>query len=135
MLAFSPVIKFFSAVSDSNHQGIKASTTDDFLLLEHGKLWELTVALANLKPTTAERTNFFSIISHDVNEDAALINYWNKAVIVDEGNERTKMWLESAFVVKQGDKWVLRQLHSTRTDPQNIPDNVTFVAMHESHNI
>ena len=124
---FDPVVSFFTALSEANHQGIRDSTTENFVVLEHGEVWNLDKLLSVVRPKTSLRRNFFSVISEDVRGDTALVNYWNKALERSEnGEERTRAWLESVVVVKKRGTWRILQMHSTRLTPEQIPENVAF---------
>lgn len=124
---FDPVVSFFTALSEANHQGIRDSTTKNFLVLEHGEVWNLDKLLSFVRPKTSSRRNFFSVVSEDVRGDTALVNYWNKALERSEnGEERTRAWLESVVVVKECGTWRLLQMHSTRLTPEQIPQNIAF---------
>lgn len=124
---FDPVVSFFTALSEANQQGIRDSTTENFLVLEHGEIWNLDKLLSVVRPKTSLRRNFFSVVSEDVRGDTALVNYWNKALERSEnGEERTRAWLESVVVVKRRGTWRILQMHSTRLAPEQIPENVAF---------
>lgn len=124
---FDPVVSFFAALSEANHQGIRDSTTENFVVLEHGEVWNLDKLLSVVHPKTSLRRNFFSVVSEDVRGDTALVNYWNKALERSEnGEERTRAWLESVVVVRKRGTWRILQMHSTRITPAQIPENVTF---------
>ena len=123
-----PVVKFFTALSDSNPAQMRTAVTDDVQILEQGEVWDLTKLLSILKPRTTVRRNFFSVISEHVRGDTALINYWNKAQEkLDTGEERTRAWLESALVIRIDGQWKILQLHSSRLTPEQIPRDVEFV--------
>lgn len=94
--------------------------TEDFLLLEHGEIWDmafiqnyLTRAQANPNPPT--RTNRFEFIQTKVEENRAWVGYWNFATITRDGQVIQELkWLESATAVKTDKGWRLDMLHSTR---------------------
>lgn len=124
---FDTVVAFFSALSDANHKGIRDATTENFLVLEQGEVWNLDKLLSVVRPKTILRRNFFSVVSEDVRGDTALVNYWNKALERSEnGEERTRVWLESVVVIKRRGAWKLLQMHSTRLTTEQIPGNVAF---------
>ena len=125
---FDSVVAFFTALSEANHQGIRDSTTENILILEQGEVWNLEKLLSIVRPRTAARRNFFSVVSEEVRGNTALINYWNKALERSEsGEERTRAWLESVVVVKKRGTWRILQMHSTRLGPEQIPQNVAFI--------
>lgn len=124
---FDPVVAFFTALSEANHQGIRDSTTENFVVLEQGEVWNLEKLLSLVRPRTSLRRNFFSVVSEEVRGDTALVSYWNKALETSEnGEERTRAWLESVVVVNERGTWRILQMHSTRLTPEQIPENVAF---------
>ena len=124
---FDTVVAFFTALSEANHQGIRDSTAENFLVLEHGEVWSLDKLLSVVRPKTTLRRNFFSVVSEDVRGDTVLVNYWNKALERSEtGEERTRAWLESVVIIKRHGAWKLLQMHSTRLTTEQIPGNVAF---------
>ena len=126
---FEPVVRIFSGLSFADHEMIRSATTQDFLLLEAGEVWEREFLLSLVKPSGRERTNYFSVISVERFDGVALINYWNKAVIVDEGEESTRAWLESVLAIETEAGWKLRQMHSTPIETTMIPDDVELMQM------
>lgn len=98
--------------------------TEDFLLLEHGEIWDmafiqnyLTRAQANPNPPT--RTNRFEFIETKVDGNRGWVGYWNYATITKDGEViRDIKWLESATAVKTAAGWRLDMLHSTRVEKE-----------------
>lgn len=96
--------------------------TEDFLLFEHGEIWDiafiqdyLTRAQANPNPPT--RTNRFEFVQTKVEGNRAWVGYWNYATITRDGEViREIKWLESATAVKTELGWRLDMLHSTRVE-------------------
>jgi hypothetical protein len=124
---FDAVVAFFTALSEANHQGIRSSTTDSFLVLEQGEVWNLDKLLSVVRPKTTLRRNFFSVVSEDERDDTVIVNYWNKALERSEnGEERTRAWLESVVIIKKRGVWKLLQMHSTSLTAEQIPENVVF---------
>ncbi len=124
---FDAVVAFFTALSEANHQGIRNSTTENFLVLEQGEVWNVDKLLSVVRPKTTLRRNFFNVVSEDVRGDTALVNYWNKALERSENGEvRTRAWLESVVIIKRRGEWKFLQMHSTRLTTEQIPENVAF---------
>lgn len=121
---FEPVVRIFSGISYADHEMIRSAVTPDFVLLEVGEVWDTDILLSLVKPSERERSNYFSVISVERFAGVALINYWNKAVIVDDGEESSRAWLESVLAVETAAGWKLKQMHSTRIEPAMIPDHV-----------
>ncbi|EON78052.1 hypothetical protein ADIS_1450 [Lunatimonas lonarensis] len=92
----------------------------DFLLLEHGEVWDNAFIAtyfegARTRSQRPIRTNRFEFIRTDVQGDMAWIAYHNYADFALEGQETRKAyWLESAVALKTPQGWKLKMLHSTR---------------------
>ena len=126
---FDPVVKIFSGLSYSDKELIKSVTTTDFLLLEMGEVWDRDFLLPLVKPDGGKRNNYFGVISVSKFDGVALINYWNKATIVKDDAESSLAWLESVVAVETKTGWKLKQMHSTRIDPKQIPEDVELELM------
>ncbi len=123
---FEPVVRIFSGLSYADHEMIRSATTDGFLLLEVGEVWDLDYLLSLVKPSSRERVNHFGVISVERFAGVALINYWNEAVITNGGERSSRAWLESVVVVETEAGWKLKQMHSTRIEPDEIPGDVVL---------
>lgn len=124
---FSPVSDLFLAVSNFDHEKMRAAVDDSFLLLEHGEVWTIDDFINVVKPADYLRTNYFSVINSRVEGDVAFINYWNKANFRNTEKSADIYWLESVVVSKVGDKWLLSQMHSTRLPQGESPKGVAFI--------
>ena len=111
---------FDEIFSDLDTASIRKFYTDDFLLLEHGEVWNNdTITSYMLRAAPAEnrpvRTNRFEFIEVKVNGNTAWLAYHNYATLnYPDGRERKLYWLESATAVKTARGWKLDMLHSTR---------------------
>lgn len=121
---FQPVVTLFSGIAYADHDMIQRSTTDDFLLLEVGEVWDLATLLDAVTTGKGERKNYFGLISVERFDGVASISYWNKAVVRLGAKTTSRGWLESVIVVDTGSGWKLKQMHSTRVDAQAIPEAV-----------
>lgn len=96
--------------------------TSDFLLLEHGELWDMAfirdyLGKAKSNPNPPTRTNRFEFIKTVVEGDRAWVAYHNYATITQNGQiVRELYWLESATAIRTDKGWRLDMLHSTRAD-------------------
>lgn len=96
--------------------------TEDFILLEHGEIWDIEKAKsyfnrANQNPTPPKRVNRFEFIKTEVSGDRAWVAYHNYATYSMVCREdRELQWLESATAVKTENGWRLAMLHSTRVE-------------------
>jgi len=124
---FSPVSDLFLAVSNFDHEKMRAAVDDSFLLLEHGEVWTIDDFVNVVKPADYIRTNYFSVINSRVEGDVAFINYWNKANFKNTEKSADIYWLESVVVSKVGGKWLLSQMHSTRLPQGESPKGVAFI--------
>lgn len=127
--AFQPVKELFAAMSKHDGKAMQATSTEDFQLLEHGEDWTMHDLVEAVQPKGKPyvRKNFFSQIRARQEGDVAWVSYWNKAEISREGALRTVVWLESAVVVKESDRWKVQLMHSTRLDPDKYPKDIEWV--------
>ena len=127
--AFQPVKELFAAMSKHDGKAMQETATEDFQLLEHGEDWTMQRLIEAVQPKGKPyvRKNFFNQIRARETGDVAWVSYWNKAEIQSEGGMRTIVWLESAVVVKEGDRWKIQLLHSTRVDPDRHPKNIDWI--------
>jgi hypothetical protein len=112
----SVVIRFFDGISELNGDKIREQTTEGFVLLENGKLWNvdsLINVIAPLKSGTFTRTNKFNFLKTDRKGDVAWISYENFAEMKINGKPRNARWLESAVLIKEKGSWKIDLLHST----------------------
>ena len=129
--AFQPVKELFAAMSKHDGKAMQETSTEDFQLLEHGEDWTMQKLVDAVQPKGEpfERKNFFSQIRAREVGNVAWVSYWNKAEIRRESGLRTVVWLESAVVVREDDRWKIQLLHSTRLDPDKYPKNVEWVPL------
>ncbi len=127
--AFKPVKELFAAMSNHDGKAMQATSTEDFQLLEHGEDWTMQKLVDAVQPKGEpyERKNFFKQIRARQEGNVAWISYWNKAEIRRTSGLRTVVWLESAVVVKEGDRWKVQLLHSTRVDSDKHPKDIEWV--------
>ncbi len=106
-----------------------AQATEDFQLLEHGEVWTMQKLVDAVQPKgdPYERKNFFKQIRARQEGDVAWLSYWNKAEIRRKSGLRTVVWLESAVVVKEGNRWKIQLLHSTRLESDKHPKDIEWV--------
>lgn len=96
--------------------------TDDFIILEHGEIWDndriKTYMQGQLaKPDRAKRTNRMEYISIDKYGESIQIAYYNFAEFTRADTLVGKArWLESALAVATKDGWRLKMMHSTRAN-------------------
>jgi ketosteroid isomerase-like protein len=132
--AFQPVKELFAAMSEHDGEAMQATSTEDFQLLEHGEDWTMEKLVDAVQPKGKpyQRRNFFHQIRARQTGDVAWVSYWNKAEISREGKQRTVVWLESAVVVREDDRWKVQLLHSTRLEPNKYPENIEWTEFEPS---
>lgn len=132
--AFGPVKELFAAMSRHDGKAMQATATEDFQLLEHGEDWSMKKLVDAVQPKGKpyERKNFFQQIRARQKGDVAWVSYWNKAEIRREGGLRTVVWLESAVMVKEDDRWKVQLMHSTRLDADKHPKDIQWVQFESS---
>lgn len=94
--------------------------TDDFIILEHGEVWDnnrikkfMRSQLA--KENRARRVNIMDYISIDKYGSSIQLAYHNKAEFYKQDSlVGTGSWLESALAIKTEEGWRLKMMHSTR---------------------
>lgn len=127
--AFQPVKELFAAMSQHDGEAMRKTSAKDFQLLEHGEDWSMQRLVDAVQPKGKpyERKNFFKQIRARQKGDVVWVSYWNKAEIRREGRLRTLVWLESAVVVKEDDRWKVQLMHSTRLDADKHPPSIEWV--------
>lgn len=93
--------------------------TDDFLLLEHGEVWNNDTIInwcknAKLRNQGTQRVNSFKRIDARRNGDKLWLAYHNYGHFKQDTIAFKRAWLESVVAVKQDSVWKLELMHSTR---------------------
>ncbi|MDX1925824.1 MAG: nuclear transport factor 2 family protein [Pirellulaceae bacterium] len=127
--AFQPVKELFAAMSKHDGQAMQGNATEDFQLLEHGEVWTMQKLVDAVQPKGEpfERKNFFKQIRARQEGNMVWLSYWNKAEIRSSRGLRTVVWLESAVIVKEDDRWKVQLMHSTRLDSDKHPQDIEWV--------
>jgi hypothetical protein len=101
-------------------KNIEKYYTKDFLLLEHGEVWNNDTIAKYLKKgklnlPMPKRVNTIEIIDIKVSNKTAWVTYHNYATIsADNKIIRKAYWLESATAILTDKGWKFDMLHSTR---------------------
>lgn len=117
-----PIIDFFEGLSENDLDRMRHCVSDDFTILEHGVIWTMdTIVELTRKPRPAgfKRLNEFDFFQTEISKDMAFVSYHNRAEIRTPGQARTVKWLESAVLVRDGKRWRIKMLHSTRLPKTN----------------
>jgi len=123
---------FEDVFSGLDTNAIKKYLTDNFVLLENGKVWnndtirkfitkEALPKVEKLKIENHrfERTNKLNFIKISIQGNTAWTAYWNDGVFkVDDKVVNAVHWLESAVLVKTPSGWKIQLLHSTVIDKE-----------------
>ena len=101
---------------DFNKQKYRSLLTEDYLLLEHGELFDIEgdIALMPEPNSGYKRTDAFDFRSVKIHDDIAYLIYFLKSEITDSKGTRKRQWLESAIFRRSGTRWLMAVLHSTR---------------------
>lgn len=108
--------------SDLDTNAISQYHTSDFLLLENGMIWNndsiahyLNKESINQKRENYQRLNHFDFLKSVHRQSSIWLAYHNYGTWVKgEDTLGTAHWLESVIAIKDGDRWQLEQMHSTR---------------------
>ena len=115
------VVYFFDALAELSDAKMRAYVSADFLLLEDGAVWNtdsLSVRMARRNSSNFKRINSFRFIRTDVQGANAVAAYHNHADITIDGKLIPVDWLESVHLVKEGEGWKIRMMHSTPVKPK-----------------
>lgn len=115
------VTRFFDGMAELDPDKIKSCITNDFLLLEDGVIWNMDTIVTKLnqrKGASFSRINHLDFFQTEVYGNRAWTAYNNEADITFNGQKRNVQWMESAVLVKEGEHWKIRMLHSTRLKPK-----------------
>lgn len=107
----------YAAYSGFDEAKYRATTTDDFILLENGELIDREGDVAGMpKPDIGfQRKDHFTFNSVKVEGDLAYAVYTlNSEIYDDVKGARSREWLESAILRRADGRWKMALLHSTR---------------------
>ena len=114
------ISRFFDGISEIHEEKLRATVTEDFILLENGHLWNmdtLVTKVKNPKNPGIRRVNKFEFIKTEREGNTAWVSYHNTADFSLNEKQQTVKWLESAVLRKEKGKWKIKLLHSTRILP------------------
>jgi hypothetical protein len=115
------IIAMFDGLTELSLEKIKKNSTADLMILEHGEIWNMdTIAakISELRALNLTRVNSFKFIKTEIIGQTAWVAYDNKAIVTINGQKIDYYWLESAFLIKEGNEWKIKMLHSTRLSPK-----------------
>lgn len=115
---------FQDIFSDFKIESVEDHLTPEFLLLEHGEVWDVKKLTGYMERGKArggvvKRINSFEFIKVEIKDGMAWTAYHNTAVFEQDGVILREMnWLESASAILTNDGWKLQMLHSTRIEEE-----------------
>ena len=101
------ISKFFDGLSEVNAAKLRAYSTDDFILLENGHVWNMDTLINKIsapKNAGIKRVNKFGFIKTEQAGNIAWVSYHNTADFSLNEKQQTVNWLESAVLKKSGRK-------------------------------
>lgn len=111
------IIKLFDALSNRDSTSLKTHSTADITLYEYGQVWNIDTlifkAITQNQSANFKRTNSFEFINTTVDKTTAWVTYRLQSVIIEDGKQVTKQWLETVALVKEKKQWKVKHLHST----------------------
>ncbi len=121
---------YYAAYSGFDAPAYRATTTEDFVLLEHGELIGREGDVASMpKPDAGfRRSDAFDFRSVRIEADIAYAVYVVKSEMHDDiKGTRQREWLESAILRQTAGTWRMALLHSTRIQtPIGVRDIKSF---------
>jgi len=105
--------------ADRNKQKYRSLLTEDYLLLEKGKILDVEGDLALMPALGSDykRTDTFDFRTINVQGDMAYVVYIVESKITNKKNVSQNgewQWLESAILRRSGKRWLMALLHSTQ---------------------
>jgi hypothetical protein len=111
------IVKFFDGLSAIDAGKLKEYATADFLLLEHGEVWNMDTLVRKIsvpRRSNVTRVNTFRFMKTEEIGNIAWVSYYNTAELSFDDKQETIRWLESAVLRKENGTWKIQLLHSTR---------------------
>ncbi len=110
--------------SDFDVSAVDQFHTADYTLLNNGEeAWsnfDVIIYLKRIKKLQSKsfkRVNSFEFLEHKIYGDVAWVSFYNIAKLGDEFSKKSdSKWLESAFFIKENNRWKFQLLHSTKVD-------------------
>jgi ketosteroid isomerase-like protein len=103
--------------ADRDKQKYRSLLTEDYLLLDKGEVLDVEgdLALIPAPGSDYKRTDAFDFRSVKIHGDTSYAVYFLRSEIADKKNgARNAEWLESAILRRDGKRWRMALLHSTR---------------------
>jgi hypothetical protein len=110
------VTNFFDGLSALDAKMMSENITRDFLLLESGEKWTIDTLISKIEPLRSlsfKRINHLDFIRTEIKGNTAWVAYDNIAEMTVNSQSMNRHWMESAILIKDGEKWKIQLLHST----------------------
>lgn len=117
---------FFQAIDDHDWDKLKSLTTEDFILVEHGLLWNNDSLINTVEKSWADFELKYSLdnIRTHVDGNSAWTVYRNHLIAKNEEREVQIHWIETVIFTKENGKWKMIEAQSTREkEPEVIEKN------------
>jgi hypothetical protein len=115
------ITDYFEAISANDLDIQKQLTTENYIILENGVLWNhdtIVVMTNRLKGRSFKRINQIDFIRTEIKGNMAWVAYYNTADMTLDAKQRRVSWLESAVLIRERETWRIQLLHSTRLVPK-----------------
>jgi ketosteroid isomerase-like protein len=95
-----------------------ATLAPEYVLLEHGELLGVADDVKNMtsRPPGFRRSDAFDFRSVTIDGPLGYAVYFLTSQITNEKGRVERRWLESAILRRDGNRWLLALLHSTRIE-------------------
>jgi ketosteroid isomerase-like protein len=107
----------FEAFAARDMNAARALLAPDFHAFEHGVRFDADALVELIAKAQAGGTVFeWAITQPDIGiaGDMAWIAYANEGSVTRDGKRQPVTWMESAVLRREGERWSIRFLHSTR---------------------
>ena len=115
---------FFQALDDHNWDKLKSLTTEDFILVEHGVLWNNDSLINAIENSWADYELNYSLdnIKTHVDGNSAWTVYRNHLIATNEEREVQFHWIETVIFTKENEQWKMIEAQSTMEKEPEIID-------------
>jgi ketosteroid isomerase-like protein len=110
------ITEAFQGLADSDLAKLKQHCTPDIVILEQGVVWNMDTIESRIVTRNKDnykRINALEFTGTTITGNMAYTYFNNRADITSNGQSTTVKWLESAILIKEGDEWKIKLLHST----------------------
>lgn len=115
------IVALFDGFAELSFEKVEQNSTSDIMILEHGEVWTMDTIRQKMtffKSLNPTRVNSIKFLKTEITGNTAWVVYDNRAVITLNDQKYEYIWLESAVLVRSGNDWKIKMLHSTRLAPK-----------------